>query len=583
MTKQDSCNRISISLGINRTKTLEGSTISGDFLREVFEELNANFSHSVKDSKHSIFDGIMILLGAESVSEDKDTQDKSSGGTITNTGIEKVAQLCEHWAWLNQKLTAGKNQINTHELSFTVINTLLQKWVEEAGCEISDSPEYDFGQLKPELKAHPMINQFEVLTPEYLLFSLQFLEAIEDADREEDVESRIGDASEDTPSNSSLSQRIESNLKQPSIDTLIGEINRGVLNLNPPWQRKRVWSDSKQRQLIKSVILNLPLPSFILFKLPNSAGREVVDGKQRLSALYDYYTGRIKFPKIRVDDDISLGSYSLRDCSEKLFDELPSDAQEHIRGTTIHTSTLSGITPKTIYEIFTIYNSTGTRLNAVEIRNAAYQDHEVHKKMVAYTGEQTLQADWAPHIEQFRMVIGNGKINAGRYKYLGFVERYLGYSRAYNEGGRPGFKKLTTAKSIQAFYESEDPNDSKNADKVVAEFDFEYKFILNYLGGSLYHDGKFHALKATNSLILARHMIPLISGEKIKMDDAIEILNELCKRKLPDNQNSSTIWGYHIASIDALWNKLKSNQRKALDKEMGQYLDKLLPLRNEGD
>jgi len=581
MTKQDCCNRITETLGIDRTEVLEGSTISGDFLRAVFDALNTSNSHSVEDSKHSLFDGIMLLLGAEPLSEDFEIQAKSSGGTITTNGIEKVAQLCELWNKLNQNLMNEDAPINTYELSFTVINTLLQKWVVEASIEISDSPAHDFGQLYPELKPHPMLNELEILTPEYLQKSLQTLQANSNEDREGDVESRIGDASEDTPSNSSLSQRISSQLAQPSIDTLIGEINRGVLNLNPPWQRKRVWSESKQRQLIKSVILNLPLPSFILFRLSNSSKREVVDGKQRLSALYDYFTGRIMFPKIKIADDINLGSYSLRDCSEKLFDELPSDAQEHIRGTLIHTSTLSGVTPKTIYEIFTIYNSTGTRLNAVEIRNAAYQDHEVHKKMVTYTGEQTLQADWAPHIEQFRMIIANGNINAGRYKYLAFVERYLGYSRAYNEGGRPGFKKLTTAKSIQAFYESEDPNDSNNADTVVAEFEIEYNFVLSHLNGALYNEGRFHALKATNSLILARHMIPLISGKKIKLDDAIVILDELCQRRLPDNQNSTTIWGYHIASLDALWNKLNTKQRKTLDKERGQYLDKLLPFRNE--
>ena len=581
MTKQDSCDRISISLGINRTKLLEGSTVSGDFLREVFEELNANFSHSVKDSKHSIFDGIMLLLGAESVSGDFEVQDKSSGGTITTNGIEKVARLCGLWSELNQNLTEDKIKINTSELSFTVVNILLQKWVVEAGCENSDSPANDFGLLNPELRSYPMFNKLEIITPEYLEFSNQFLSSSLNEEREGDIESRIGDASEDTPSNSSLSKRIESQLAQPSIDTLIGEINRGVLNLNPPWQRKRVWSESKQRQLIKSVILNLPLPSFILFRLQNSANREVVDGKQRFSALYDYYTGKIKFPKINRNNDVSLGSYTLLDCSEKYFEDLPGDAQEHIRGTLIHTSTLSGITPKTIYEIFTIYNSTGTRLNAVEIRNAAYQDHEVHKKMVTYTGEQTPQAEWASHIEEFRMVIGNGKINAGRYKYLAFVERYLGYSRAYNEDGRPGFKKLTTAKSIQAFYESEDGTDTDNADKVVAEFEYEFNFVLNNLSGALYHDGKFHALKATNSLILARHIIPLIVEKEIDEGDSIDILNELCERRLPENQNSSTIWGFHIASIDGLWNKLDPKQREALDKVRSQYLDKLLPFRNE--
>ena len=62
----------------------------------------------MEDSKHSIFDGIMLLLGAESVSEDFESPDKSSGGTITNLGIDKVAQLCENWCRMNQNLTGGK-------------------------------------------------------------------------------------------------------------------------------------------------------------------------------------------------------------------------------------------------------------------------------------------------------------------------------------------------------------------------------------------------------------------------------------------------------------------------------------------
>ena len=98
----------------------------------------------------------------------------------------------------------------------------------------------------------------------------------------------------------------------------------------------------------------------------------------------------------------------------------------------------------------------------------------------------------------------------------------------------------------------------------------------------LYHEGKFHALKATNSLIMVRHMIPLIIKKEIDIEDAIKILNELSQKRLPDNQNSSTIWAYHIDSLDALWNKLNSKQRKSLDEERGLYLDKLLPLRNEG-
>ena len=91
--------------------------------------------------------------------------------------------------------------------------------------------------------------------------------------------------------------------------------------------------------------------------------------------------------------------------------------------------------------------------------------------MVKLTGEQEPESKWSANTEYLRRIIGNGKTDANRYKYLAFVERYLGYSRAYNEGGKSGFKKLTTTKSIKAFYDTEDHADADNAQSITEEFE----------------------------------------------------------------------------------------------------------------
>ena len=203
--------------------------------------------------------------------------------------------------------------------------------------------------------------------------------------------------------------------------------------------------------------------------------------------------------------------------------------------------------------------------------------------MVELTGEQKPEAEWTDYTENLRYIIGNGKTNANRYKYLAFVERYLGYSRAYNEAGKPGFKRLTTTKSIKAFYDTEDADDSANAKAIVNEFKRNFDFCFYNLTSPFHFVGKFHALKATNSLILANLISNLIDDKSIELSDAANLLNQVCSTDPPGNQNTSTIWTYHIGSVNLLWSSLNKKQKEALDRHNADYLDKLLPLRNDGE
>ena len=579
MTKQEFCNLTSKILGVKTTKLGEGSSVDKGWLKLVFDKLNSNVGHEVKATKHNLFEGILTLLGADLSTEFLEGG-TSEGSTVTAEGIEKIATLLQAWQQLASALGIDEFVLPRELTEKLTRNNLLQ-WVNDAGYETAGYVEQNFWQLKPELEAYSCLNKQDILSTEYVQFCISHIESSNSEDREDDVESKIGDASEDKPGSVALTNVIDAHLEMPNVETMLNQIDRGVLKLDPPWQRKVVWAEKKQRQLLKSVMLNLPLPSFILFQLPDSSHREVVDGKQRLTSLYNFYKGRLKFPKILIADDKNLGTFTLRECSEKLFDDLPSDAQERVRNLTVHTSTLRGINPQTIYEIFTIYNSSGTRLNAVEIRNAAFQDHSIHKGMVELTGEQKPEAEWNDYTENLRHIIGNGKTNANRYKYLAFVERYLGYSRAYNEHGKPGFKRLTTTKSIKAFYDNEDADDDANANTIVNEFKANFDFCWDNLTSPFHFVGKFHALKATNSLILANLISNLVYDKSIELSDAVDLLNQVCSAEPPANQNTSTIWTYHTDSVSLLWSSVNKKQKEALDSYNADYLGKLLPLRND--
>jgi hypothetical protein len=53
------------------------------------------------------------------------------------------------------------------------------------------------------------------------------------------------------------------------------------LILNPEWQRNFVWKLRKQRALIESILLELPLPSLLLFRDKDTGKLFVIDGRQR--------------------------------------------------------------------------------------------------------------------------------------------------------------------------------------------------------------------------------------------------------------------------------------------------------------
>lgn len=77
-----------------------------------------------------------------------------------------------------------------------------------------------------------------------------------------------------------------------TIETIVQQMRKGRLDLNPKFQRRAAWTDQTKSRFVESAILNYPIPQVVLAERLDRTGHFfVIDGKQRLLALRQFYAG----------------------------------------------------------------------------------------------------------------------------------------------------------------------------------------------------------------------------------------------------------------------------------------------------
>lgn len=73
----------------------------------------------------------------------------------------------------------------------------------------------------------------------------------------------------------------------------------GYLHLSPPYQRGDVWGTARQRNLVSSLLLGVPIPSVVVNdRMAANWGDDIVviDGKQRIGAILAFFESRLSVP-----------------------------------------------------------------------------------------------------------------------------------------------------------------------------------------------------------------------------------------------------------------------------------------------
>ena len=140
---------------------------------------------------------------------------------------------------------------------------------------------------------------------------------------------------------------------------------RDELTLSPEFQRRPVWQTSARSYLIDTIIRGLPVPPIYLqegiIAKNQSVIREVVDGQQRLRAVFDFVGGTLK---IRKTHNPALAG--------KSFVDLSTADQEKFLRYAFSVNLIEQATLSDILDIFARINSYTIPLNRQEKLNAKY-------------------------------------------------------------------------------------------------------------------------------------------------------------------------------------------------------------------
>lgn len=138
--------------------------------------------------------------------------------------------------------------------------------------------------------------------------------------------------------------------------------------LDPEYQRRHRWSDIRKSRLIESFLLNVPVPPVFLYER-DLARFEVMDGRQRLTALSEFYADRLVLVGLEYWSDLDGRRYS----------ELPSKVRDGIDRRYISsiillqetaTNEAQAATLKKL--VFERLNAGGVKLASQETRNAIH-------------------------------------------------------------------------------------------------------------------------------------------------------------------------------------------------------------------
>ena len=151
----------------------------------------------------------------------------------------------------------------------------------------------------------------------------------------------------------------------PDIQTIVGRISSGDLDLQPNFQRGEVWTTSKKKKLIDSVLRDWHIPP-IHVVVDEEGRQEVLDGQQRLVAIRDFVD-----EVFRVDGSIEPYDQRIKRLDGLTYRQLPPDVKRAFDQFTIRVFRLVDYSPGEPAELFFRLNQM-THLTAAEQRNAFF-------------------------------------------------------------------------------------------------------------------------------------------------------------------------------------------------------------------
>jgi len=114
--------------------------------------------------------------------------------------------------------------------------------------------------------------------------------------------------------------RIVTEMNREQLPNFVEALKRsGWMELRPFYQRRPRWDPIRQSKLIESFIMNIPVPPLFVYE-SDLAKYEVMDGQQRITAIRDFYTNKLKLEGLEQWPELN----------GRIYDKLPSEIKKGI-------------------------------------------------------------------------------------------------------------------------------------------------------------------------------------------------------------------------------------------------------------
>jgi len=161
------------------------------------------------------------------------------------------------------------------------------------------------------------------------------------------------------------------------VSDFVGWQRDGMLVLSPSFQRRPVWKPIAKSFLMDTIVRGFPVPVIYIRERVDldtqRTVREVVDGQQRLRTILSFIAPQ-ELPDFNPNrDEFLVRATHNSDVAGKPFARLPAEVRSAVLGYEFSVHILaSGTDDRDILQMFARINSTGTKLNPQELRNAEY-------------------------------------------------------------------------------------------------------------------------------------------------------------------------------------------------------------------
>lgn len=159
-----------------------------------------------------------------------------------------------------------------------------------------------------------------------------------------------------------------------TIETIASQIKKGNIELNPKFQRRNAWNDSKRSKLIESLIIGCPIPEIVLAEDPKiKKSFIVIDGKQRLLTIAGFLDPSFNYwaqPKLTNLESLKeLNELGIEELKTKRIDDYRKLENAEIRCTVL--SNYKNI--DVLYDIFYRLNTGSVSLSTQELRQVLHK------------------------------------------------------------------------------------------------------------------------------------------------------------------------------------------------------------------